>query len=115
MKTLQADSKNDLVLNPSRSLYYASGLDAVMAVCENVAKTMFGEMVFAQDEGQNNFTTVWARGQGGLAAWKANLRASLLKVDGVTGVSELTASIGAGVLSYSATIETIYGTGVIGG
>jgi len=111
---ISVDAKNDLYIGASGSLALSSGLAAVMQACQQAAQTQLGEMIYATDQGLPNFAAVW-NGAPNLAQFEAYLRRMLGQVDGVTAVIDATVSVANNVLSYTATIQTIYGRGVING
>lgn len=113
-RVFTVDTNNDLVISGDGRLAISSDLEAVLQACEHVAKAQLGEMVLAVDEGVPNFQTIW-QGAPNIVQFKAYLRRELQKVVGVQEVSALEASISNNVLSYTATIKTIYGEGVIDG
>lgn len=113
-RVFTVDSNNDLVLASNGNLSISAGLEAVMQACEQAAKAQLGEMILAVDDGMPNFSTIW-NGAPNIAQFEAYLVVRLGEVDGVTEVSDVSASASAGVLSYTATIKSIYGEGVING
>ena len=116
MRTLATNSKNDIYLDASKSVAVSSDIEAVMDMCKLAAGAMQGELVFNQTAGMNNFKTIWnGSAVNRLAAWKDGLRTVLLRVPGVNDVQNLTASISGEVVSYSVTIVTAYGSGVLNG
>lgn len=113
-KTLGTNSNNDLYLSPDGNVVLLSGLPAVLAACENVAKSQLREMVLAQQAGIPNFQTVWV-GVPNLEIWKQYLRRQLSNVMGVVEVVSLNAQQRGNILTYSATIRTEFGEGSING
>lgn len=113
-RVFQVDSNNDLMLAENNNLAIADGLTATMQACEQAARAQINEMVLNVDEGMPNFQVVWV-GAPNLQQFEAYLMARLLTVDGVTDVESIESSVSSGVLSYTATIKTIYGNGVING
>lgn len=114
MRVIAADSNNDLYIGPDGSLAMATGLEAVMQAAQQAAQTQLGEMMYAVDEGVPNFASIW-NGAANVSQFEAYLRRTLLAVDHVTGISDLTIAVGGNKLSYTATIETDYGPGVLNG
>lgn len=114
MRVIAADSNNDLYIGPDGSLAMATGIEAVMQAAQQAAQTQLGEMMYAVDEGLPNFASVW-NGAANIAQFEAYLRRTLLAVDHVTGIADLTISVEGNKLSYTATIETDYGRGVLNG
>jgi len=113
-RTLTVDENNDIFIGPSGSLDVSTGLQAVLHSCAQAAKTQLAEMIYAVDEGVPNFGAVW-NGAPNVAQFEAYLRRAIEGVPDVLGVDEVTISTAAGVLSYVATIRTIYGTGALNG
>lgn len=114
MRTLSANASRTGFLVVGNSLVLASDVEAVLQVCENVAKSILGEMVFAKDNGMPYFETVWV-GAPTSAPFEAAFRERVAQVPGVTAIEELTTSQIGDAMRYTATISTIYGTGVING
>lgn len=112
MITLSVDSNNDIYLGPDGSLARSSGLDAVMQAAQQAAQTQLGEMMYAVDQGVPNFGAVW-NGAANISQFEAYLRQTLLAVDHVTGISDLAVTVQNNKLSYSVTIQTDYGPGVM--
>lgn len=113
-RSLAVDSNNDIFVGPDGSLSVATGREAVLHVCAQVAKTQLGEMVFAVDQGLPNFEAVW-NGAPNVGQFEAYLRRNLEAVPDVISVDSVTIDATGGALTYVATIKTIYGPGVING
>ena len=113
IKTLSTDSNNDLFVNPNGSIAVSNDIDAVLNICEHVAKTMRGELVLQGDVGMPYFEAVWS-GVPNIPQAESALRRAWLGVDGVKGVDDLTVFVQDNVLYYNATIQTIYGEAAIG-
>lgn len=79
-----------------------------MQSCETAMKALRGEMMYDMESGIPYRAVAWD--QYNPALFEAFARRTLLKVDGVTGVSSFLQSMNDGVLSYQATIQTIYGS-----
>lgn len=107
-KVFKVDANNDLYIAPDGQLAIGSALDAVMQACAHAAKAQDGEMMFAADAGMPNFQAIW-NGSPNIPQFIAALKRTLSGVDGVLEVTAISASISNNVLSYSATIKTIYG------
>lgn len=107
--TFAVDANNDLYLGTDDRLAMVTGAAAVGQACAHAAKTILGEMVLATDEGLPYFEAVW-NGTPNLAVFEAALRTALLEVDGVTDITALSMVVSGGVLTYAATIVTVYGT-----
>ncbi len=113
-KVLGVDANNDLYIGADGSLVVTTAVQAVMQAAQQAAQTQLGEMIYAVDQGIPNFDTVW-NGAPKIAQFEAYLRRTLLAVEGVTGVQNLTTAVRANQLTYRAVIQTIYGTGAVSG
>jgi hypothetical protein len=113
-RVIAVDSNNDLYIGPDGSLAMATALDAVMQAAQQAAQTQFAEMIYAVDQGIPNFAAVW-NGAANVSQFEAALRRTLLAVEHVTGISDLSTEVSGNKLSYVATIETDYGPGVLNG
>lgn len=111
-RTLSVDENNDIYIAADGNVATAMDLQATLQAAQQAAQTRLGEMVFAVDQGVPFFEAVWI-GSPNLSQYDAALRSAILAVDGVLGVDDLTMTRAGDVLSYSATIQTIYGQGVI--
>ena len=114
LRAFTVDKNNDLTLSPNGNLGLSEGLQAVLFSCEQVAKAQLNEMVLATDKGMPNFQTVWV-GAPNIRQFEAYLISRLQSVQDVTRVTSLQATVSGGVLSYTASIQTIYGEGTING
>lgn len=110
MRTFQTDRNNDLVIS-SGDLTVLSGLDAVMAASRHYAQTLAGEMIHSVPDGVRMFDTAFNRPR--LALFANELRIRLMQVPDVISVNDIDVRVSGENLLYSATIETIYGSGAI--
>lgn len=108
------DARNDLYLATDGRLALSTGLASVMQACAQAAKTQLGEMIYATADGLPNFATVWG-GQPSLPQFEAYLRRTLRAVEGVTDVTDIQTRVANNTLSYSAVIQTVYGSGALNG
>ena len=113
MRTFTTDQNNDLYLTPSNSVAISSDLQAIMDTCEYTVQTVMGELILQGDVGIPNFQLIW-NGNPNIPQAENALREAIMPVDGVTGVSELSAFVENNVLKYNATIQTIYGEAPLG-
>ncbi len=114
MKNIAVNERNDIYIKDDGVLAINSGLAAVMQTCSNAAKAQLGEMILQTNRGVPNFQTVW-NGAPNVAQFRAYLLRTLLSVQDVIEIRELTIDVTGGILNYQATIVTIYGTGVLNG
>ena len=113
-KVFKVDSNNDLYIAQDGNLAIGSELDAVVQACEHAVKAQLGEMMYRADEGMPNFQAVWS-GQPNVPQFVAALKKRLEGVDGVIEAIEIQAQVSENVLSYSATIRSIYGEAYLNG
>lgn len=114
VQTLGTDAANDLYLGADGDLVVLNGLRAVLAACATASKAQLGEEALAKNAGIPNFQSVWV-GVPNYAIWEQYLRTALSAVPGVVQVRSLSPSKAGDALSYTATIETEFGTGVLNG
>lgn len=114
MRTIAVNANNDIYIATDGNLAMAVDLEAVLQACAQAAKTQLGECVLALDNGVPFFETVW-QDSANVAQFEAYLRRVIEKVPGVTEVQQLDVTVDSNVLSYVATIVTVYGEGTING
>lgn len=105
---------NDLYLDANGNIVMVTGLQAVLETCSHAAKTILGEMVFQIDQGLPDFEAIWV-GVPNIPQWELALTQALEAVQDVIEVISVEVIRQNNVLSYIATISTIYGTGSING
>lgn len=106
--TFGLNDQNDIYLGDDGNLVLLSGIEAIAGACETISKAQLGEMVLTTTQGIPNFQTVWV-GVPNLGLWQSYLRNSLQNVDGVLQINDLSFTTNDGVLSYTATIKTVFG------
>ena len=111
-QTFSNDSNNDLFLGHDGNISISSGVEAVKFACQTASQAQRGEMIFSVLKGIPNFQVTWA-GAPNFALFESYVRNTLEGVDGVVEVTELSSQLRDNVLSYDATIKTIYGDGVL--
>ena len=120
VQTFAVNADNDLFIDPvTGNLAIVYDIDAVSQACKQAALTLLGEMVLQTTQGIPYFTAVWV-GVPNIPAFEGALRSSWLAIQGVVGITSLTTTIGPYTvpdtttpiiaLSYSATIDTLFGT-----
>lgn len=112
--TFTTNENNDIFIGPDGNLSISTGLQGVLQACATATKAQLGEMCLATTSGIPNFQTVWV-GSPNLAIWQKYLRTTIENVEGVIEVTELDVSVANNILSYTATIRSIYGPGEING
>lgn len=109
MKTFQTNASNDFVVAEDGNLAIIQDIDAAAQESRHYAATLLGEMIHAKDEGIPYFQHAFSRTPS-LAQMEAALRRRIMSMPDVVKITSLTASIQGETLSYTATIQTTYGT-----
>ncbi len=112
--TLSVNDTNDLLIGSDGLLSLSRGQEAVMQAAQQAAQTQLGELIYAVDTGIPNFAVVW-NGAPSVAQFEAFFRRTVLAVAGVTEVVSLSTQVRNKVLSYQATLRTIYGQAALNG
>lgn len=108
-QTFGLNSDGDIYIGKDGNLTVLSGIDAVKAACETASYAVLKEMIYSTNAGIPYFETVWI-GSPNYAVFRNALIQTLLGVDGVLDVPTLSLAVQSGVLSYTATIQTEFGT-----
>ena len=108
------NSNNDIYLGTDGNLAIVFDMQGTLQACEHALKTVLGEMIFATNQGLPNFQLIWV-GVPNLQQYEAAVRATILAVDGVVEVVSFLADLSDNTLTYTITIRTIYGVGVVNG
>lgn len=114
VQTFAMNQNQDLYIGPDGNLAIASGISAVLFACKTAAQAQLGEMFLNVQGGVNNFGTVW-RDSANIAQFELYVRNAILSVDGVVGIATFNTDVRNNAVFYTATIETIYGTGALDG
>ena len=110
MSTFLVDKKNDLVL-VGDMLQIENGLQGALLTAKHYAQTLRGEMMHDMQSGVRFFDTVFNASR--LQLFEMDFRRRVMQLAAVRAVTDFDARIVGNDLHYSATIETIYGAGVI--
>lgn len=108
------DANNDLYIASDGNLAIVTELQGTLQACAHAAKTQLGEMVLATGQGIPNFQVIWV-GVPNIPQFEAAVRTAVLGVPGVVEVVSFLAGVENDILTYTAVIRTIYGTGAING
>lgn len=118
---VQLAGYNDLYIGTDGNLALAGGtsenldqLNAVLYSCQNLARSVLGEMILQVNRGLPDFETIW-NGTPNLAQWELAFRNAMLTVDGVLEVVSVDMTRINDEFNYTATILTQYGEGAING
>jgi hypothetical protein len=110
MSTFLTGKNNDLIVQCGQ-IGLASGLDAALQLSRHYAQTLAGEMIHAMPDGVRMFDTGF--NQPTLALFANEIRRRIMQVPDVIAVADIDVRVSCENLLYSATIETIYGVGVV--
>ncbi len=113
MKTVKVDDSGDRVTDNGLFVYLFN-LDAVIQTCEQVMKQQLGELQYDLTKGVEYFNNVF-NGEPNFQLFEFQARQQILNVGGVTSIDSFSYTHIDEVLSYTATIKTIYGNGEING
>ena len=111
MTTSIAVNANNDIFAVNGRLQIATGLDSVLQTCTRVVKVRLGEMRLAQTRGIDYLNDAF--GTVNVIKFEASARRQLSSVNRVIAVDSFETTVSNGVLSYTATIRTEFGTGVI--
>ena len=114
IQTFSVNTSNDIYINAQGNLALSFDLEAILQDCAQVAKLQLGEAIYNINSGIPYFQTVW-NGVPNLQQFTSALRSAFLGVPGVREVVSLMTQQIDDVLTYTAVIRTIYGTGGIDG
>lgn len=110
-QTIAENANRDLYVGADGNIAFASGVQAVEQLCKSRIEAQRAEMQYAMDQGMPMRATAFDRYRP--AQFEAAARAILKATPDVLAVTAFTITSIGNVLSYSATIETIYGTGTV--
>lgn len=108
MITISTNSDNDLYLDVNGNLAITKDINALSDVIKNKILTALGEAQFDVFAGIPYFETVFTDTPL-IDLFQASIIETIEKTDGVNRVSDFEYTQNNGVLSYVATVETIYG------
>ena len=108
-QSVLTNSNNDIYLDANGNLAMGFGVPAVKQACFNVSKASLGEEIFSTLNGIPFFQAVFV-GVPNIQMFQSYLRSAILSVPGVALIQSLTVTVQNNTLSYTAVIETIYGT-----
>ena len=109
--SLALNANNDIYIGADGNLATVTGIDAAIQNCKTAMQAQQGEMMYAMLNGMPTRATVWDNFNPSL--FEAAGRSILAGVQDVTGVAAFTITRTENVLTYTAVIVTIYGTGTV--
>ena len=114
MRTISINENNDISKNRSNNLAIDTDIQAVADVIKNRVLTLLQELSLNTEKGIPYYTTVWAE-QANLELFQANVVNEIETTPGVIRCKDFNYKVNDGVLSYTAEIETEYGTVILNG
>lgn len=114
MRAIKIDLKTREPIIKNGRFVWVDGIDAVLQNCEQSMRQQLGELQYDQTKGVEYLNNVFS-GNPNYQAFEFQARREIEKVRGVTRVESFSYSLSEGVLSYTATIKTIFGEGTING
>lgn len=108
------NDKRDIFLGPNKQIAINEGLHGLIQAAKSAVEIQAGEAIYAVKRGVPTEMTVWD-GNANLQQFEFFARRQILTVSGVNEITEFDADIEGDVLSYRATIKTIYGEGSVSG
>lgn len=105
---------NDIYLDGDNNISVSFDLQAVLQACAQAAQTLLGEVFLNVNEGIPYFQTLWV-GTPNVQQFNAALRAAFLNVPNVVEVISLMTSQVNNNLTYTAVIQTTFGSSGIQG
>jgi len=107
--SIAINDKNDIYIGNDGNLVMSFGFDAILENCKTASQAQLGEMYFSFNSGMPNFQVTW-NGEPNLQQFEAALYNTLISVSGVLGVTAISVVNTGGILSYTALIETDFGS-----
>ena len=114
MRAIKIDLKTREPILKNSRFEWVTGIDAVLQNCEQSMRQQIGELQYNQTKGVEYLNNVFS-GNPNYQAFEFQARREIEKVQGVTRVEDFSYLLSEGVLSYTATIKTIFGKGAING
>ncbi len=109
MSTLAVNDDNDIYAVNGVLQFLPSGAEATSQTVKRRMQTYLGEVLYNVNEGVDYFGTVF-NGSPNVLTFESSARSNILDVQDVTGIESFTAEASNNVLTYTAEINTIYGT-----
>lgn len=106
--TLGLNESNDIYLNASGNLQLDQNIAALQDICVNVSRALLGEEVLTTGNGIPYFQSVF-NGTPNIANFQNYLTTQLNGISGVNAVTNIAISVANNTLTFTATIDTIYG------
>lgn len=112
-KILGENANRDLYVGPNNQLVLLTDLDATLQACASVIETQRGEVQYDTSRGVPTSQTLWA-GIPNHQRFRYYALDALRGISGVREVKQFATENAGGDFTYTATIETVFGTGTIG-
>lgn len=109
MRTIATDENNDWFLDSQGNLSFVTGIQAVSQSSKNYGSTKRGEMIHSIEHGVAFFDTAFDHAPS-LSQFEASVRRRLSELPDLVSILNLSVNQNGEELSYTATLETVYGT-----
>jgi hypothetical protein len=109
IQTIQDDDNNDIALADGRNIVLISGAFACSQSLRNKSLMRLGEDQYNIEDGVDYFGTVFTP-QPDFDAARASITSNLLEVPDVQSLQSLTINVIGDVFTYTAEVNTIYGS-----
>ncbi len=113
-QVIAINNSNDMYIDSTNNIALASGAEAIAQAAKTATLAQLGEMIFFQTQGMPARQVIFV-GSPNYALYQAALISAITAISGVIAVTSLVLSASNGILSYTAEIETIYGSTVVNG
>ena len=114
MKAIKVDPETRDIVMAGGRMQFVYDIDVVLQNCDHAIRQQLGELRYAQSKGVDYFGNLFT-GNPNYQLFKFQSISALENVDGVVRVSNFDYTVTEGEVSYTADIQTIYGTGNING
>ncbi|MEY0399629.1 hypothetical protein AB7W17_22310 [Providencia rettgeri] len=114
MKTFDINTNNDLYIAQNGKLAIVDAEVASRNRCEHYIKALRGEMLHKLDKGIPYWKTTFGQ-QADISMFESAFRERLRELNDVISVVSFSANVVDGVLSYTAEIQTVYGSVMLNG
>ena len=107
MKAIKIDANRNPVITGGKFVFVFD-VDVVAQNCDQAMRQQLGELNYDADKGVQYFDNIFT-GNPNFQRFESQARREILNVDGTTGINSFDFEFNDNVLSYNATIGTIYG------
>lgn len=113
MITLATNSSNSIYVNASGNIATLDGAAALAQTLAHMSQTRRSEMLYATDRGIPYWNTIFSTKD--VLMFEAAMRTEFLAHPEVTGIDSFAVTIDGETLTYTATVNSIYGEVLVNG